>query len=116
MAMRNLIPTAALALYALIFGGAHSVTAAEAPTPAQALTLTPIQPLVEFTTPPKDEIAQCTIRPEKENNVTSWVVRNRQNEVLRRFADTNNDNYVDQWCYFLGGVEVTSVSGSPSSP
>ena len=53
MAMRNLIPTAALALYALIFGGAHSVTAAEAPTPAQALTLTPIQPLVEFTTPPQ---------------------------------------------------------------
>ena len=33
-------------------------------------------------------------------------MRNRQGEVLRRFADTNNDNYVDQWCYFLGGVEV----------
>jgi tetratricopeptide (TPR) repeat protein len=80
--------------------------AADAPTPAQALGLTPIQSQVEYTTPTKDEISQCTIRPEKENRVTSWVVRNKQGEILRRFADTNNDNVVDQWCYFLNGIEV----------
>ena len=97
----------AMVLLAIVTAGvARSASAAEAPTPTDALKLTPIQPLVEYTTPAADEIAQCTIRPEKENNVTSWVVRNRQGEVLRRFADSNNDNYVDQWCYFLGGVEV----------
>jgi hypothetical protein len=107
MAKRQLISAAILLFWAMAIGGAaRSAPAAEAPTPAQALSLTPIQPLVEFTTPAKDEIPQCTIRPEKENNVTSWVVRNRQGEILRRFADSNNDNYVDQWCYFQGGVEV----------
>ena len=25
---------------------------------------------------------------------------------MRRFYDTNGDNYVDMWCYFLNGVEV----------
>ena len=33
-------------------------------------------------------------------------MRNPQGETLRRFADTNADNTVDQWCYFLDGVEV----------
>jgi thiol-disulfide isomerase/thioredoxin len=79
---------------------------ADNPTPAQALTFSPIQPLVEYTIPSKEEAAQCTIRPEKENNVTSWVVRNRGGEVLRRFADTNADNVVDEWCYFQDGIEV----------
>ena len=49
---------------------------------------------------------QCTIQPEKENNGTAWVVRNRQGEMLRRFADTNSDNVVDLWCYYLDGIEV----------
>lgn len=80
--------------------------AAVAPSPAQALGLTPIQSLVEYTTPTKDEAAQCTIRPEKENGITSWVVRNKQGEVLRKFADTNSDNVVDEWCYFQNGIEV----------
>ena len=29
-----------------------------------------------------------------------------QGEILRRFADTNSDNIVDQWCYYLDGLEV----------
>ncbi len=72
----------------------------------QALGFTPIQTGVEYTLPDKDEAAQCTIRPEKENNVSAWVVRNRQGEILRRFADTNGDNVVDLWCYYLNGLEV----------
>jgi hypothetical protein len=90
----------------LVFGVAQMGTAADAPTPSAALKLSPIQPLVEYTIPNNEETAQCTIRPEKENNITSWVVRNKQGEVLRRFSDSNNDNVVDQWCYFLGGLEV----------
>lgn len=86
--------------------GVRAVSAADAPSPVQALALTPIQSLVEYTIPSKEEGAQCTIRPEKENNITSWVVRNKQGEVLRRFADTNSDNVVDEWCYFQNGIEV----------
>ena len=102
MIMRVFVPA-----LAVLFSTAGAVAfAAQAPTPDQALVLTPIQQLVEYTTPAKAEIAQCTIRPEKDNNITSWVVRNPQGEVLRRFADSNNDNIVDQWCYFANGIEV----------
>ena len=90
----------------MVFGAAQTGYAVDAPTPSAALKLSPIQPLVEYTIPNNEETAQCTIRPEKENNITSWVVRNKQGEVLRRFSDSNNDNVVDQWCYFLGGLEV----------
>lgn len=89
---------------ALVYASRISA-AAEPPTAAQALALKPLQ-LVEYTIPNKNEIAQCTVRREDENNVTSWVVRNRQGEILRRFSDTNGDNVVDLWCYFLGGLEV----------
>ncbi len=105
--MDTRITTSAIICFLVGISGAyHVASAAEAPTPAQALTLTPLQPLVEYTTPAKDEFAQCTIRPEKENGATSWVIRNRQGELLRRFADTNGDNVVDQWCYFQNGIEV----------
>lgn len=86
--------------------GTQPASAADAPTAAQALSLTPIQKLVEYTTPTKEEAAQCTNTAEKVGGVTAWVVRNKQNEILRRFADTNGDNVVDQWCYYLDGLEV----------
>ena len=106
MALRKKMRSA-LGFSAIVMGSCvQTVAAAEAPTPAQALTLTPIQPHVEYSTPSKEEAAQCTIRPEKDNGITSWVVRNKQGEVLRKFADTNNDNVVDQWCYFSNGLEV----------
>jgi thiol-disulfide isomerase/thioredoxin len=79
---------------------------AEAPTTAQALSLTPIQQHVEYTTPTKEETAQCTMRAETESNTTAWVVRNARGEILRRFADVNGDNFVDLWCYYQDGLEV----------
>lgn len=96
------------ALCTMVGASLRSATtaAAEAPSAAQALALIPIQQHVEYATPTKEEAAQCTNSAEKVANVTAWVVRNRQNEILRRFADTNGDNVVDQWCYYLGGLEV----------
>ena len=85
---------------------ATSFAAAESPTAAQALNLRPIQTLVEYATTTKEEAAQCTIRPEKDNGTTAWVIRNPQGQILRRFADTNGDNVVDLWCYYLDGLEV----------
>ncbi|HVT26496.1 MAG TPA: thioredoxin-like domain-containing protein [Lacipirellulaceae bacterium] len=96
----------ALLLIPEVAGVARDSAAAEPPTPAQALSLAPLQPLVDYTVPPKDEVDKCTVRLEKESVGSAWVVRNRQGDVLRRFYDTNGDNYVDMWCYYLNGVEV----------
>ena len=106
MDMQTLRFAAVPLLAAIAFTTVQPASAADAPTAAQALGLTPIQSLVEYTVPSKEEAAQCVVRPEKENGVTSWVVRNKQGEILRRFADSNSDNVVDEWCYFLGGLEV----------
>ncbi|HVU89905.1 MAG TPA: redoxin family protein [Pirellulales bacterium] len=77
-----------------------------APTVADALKLTPVQKEIEFTTPAKDTIEQCTIKPEKFDNHTGWVIRDKAGQILRRFVDTNADNVVDQWCYYQDGIEV----------
>ena len=61
---------------------------------------------VDFATPAKDAIEQCTIKPEKFNNQSAWVVRDKTGQILRRFVDTNADNVVDQWCYYQDGLEV----------
>jgi len=79
--------------------------AAAAPTAAQALGLTPIQPNVSYARPTKEETDASTIRAEKQGNATAWVVRNGRGETLRRFADTNGDNVVDLWCYYNDGLE-----------
>jgi hypothetical protein len=81
-------------------------TAHAAPTVADALKLTPVQKEIEFTTPAKDAIEQCTIKPEKFDNHTGWVIRDKTGQILRRFVDTNADNVVDQWCYYQDGIEI----------
>src|SRR4051812_24868484 len=96
----------AILIATLFASSTRSSTAADPPTPAQALSLQPMQPFVEYTIPTKEEAAQCTVKLEKENKSSNWVVTNRNGDVLRRFYDTNGDNYVDMWCYFLNGVEV----------
>jgi tetratricopeptide (TPR) repeat protein len=104
--MKRLVVGALLCLLAVNVLAPVRSSAAEAPTTAQALSLTPIQPLVEFDTPTKEEAAQCTMRAETENNQTAWIVRDKQGQILRRFADANGDNFVDLWCYYQDGLEV----------
>jgi TolA-binding protein len=94
----------------VVAGVATASWAADSLSPSQALaqglTFSPVQSHVEYTIPSKEEAAECTIQPEKETKGTAWVVRNGRNQILRRFADTNNDNVVDLWCYYLDGIEV----------
>jgi hypothetical protein len=85
---------------------AHRLPAADPPTPAQALSLKPMQAFVEYATPSNEEAGQCTVKLEKDGKLSNWVVTNHNGEVLRRFYDTNGDNYVDMWCYFQNGIEV----------
>lgn len=106
MASKTAISLAILLSAAAFVSTSRFSAAAEPPTAAQALALAPLQPLVEYAIPSKEEATHCTVRLERENNVTDWVVTNRQGEILRRFYDTNGDNYVDMWCYYLNGLEV----------
>src|SRR6476659_3153708 len=106
MDSKSMIRLTTILIAALLASTTRSSTAADPPSPAQALSLKPMQPFVEYAIPNNEEAAECTVKLEKDNKVSNWVVANRQGEVLRRFYDTNGDNYVDMWCYFLNGVEV----------
>lgn len=106
MDLKTVTRFAAILIAALVASSTRTSTAADPPTTAQALSLQPMQPFVEYAIPTKEEAAQCTVKLEKENKSSNWVVTGRNGEVLRRFYDTNGDNYVDMWCYFLNGVEV----------
>jgi thiol-disulfide isomerase/thioredoxin len=77
-----------------------------APTPADALKLVPVQKNVDFDQPAAAEIAKCVVEVESADGTTGWVVRTSAGQVLRRFLDTNDDNKVDQWCYFKDGIEI----------
>jgi thiol-disulfide isomerase/thioredoxin len=79
---------------------------AAAPTAEQALKLMPVQKDVEIDTPPAADIPRASIKGEKMGSFSAWVVRDAAGQMLRKFADTNNDNVVDQWCYFRDGIEV----------
>ena len=81
-------------------------SAVAAPTAADALKLTPIQKDVDYATPAQQDLEKCTIKAEKLNNQTGWVIRDKSGTILRRFVDTNADNVVDQWSYYLDGLEV----------
>jgi thiol-disulfide isomerase/thioredoxin len=79
---------------------------AASPTAEQALKLVPVQKDVEIDTPPATDIPRCTIKGEKMGSFSAWIVRDAAGQLLRKFADTNNDNVVDQWCYYRDGIEV----------
>lgn len=85
---------------------AISSTLASQPSVSQALSLMPMQDDVQFDRPAESTYDACTIQPEREGDLRAWVVQAADGNLLRRFADTNGDNKIDQWCYFRGGVEV----------
>lgn len=98
------------ALVGLSCGLVLAVTASSAwaanPTAEQALGLVPVQKGIQYDRPTGDGIAQCTIKAEKVDGLTGWVVRDGGGQIIRQFVDTNSDNVVDRWSYFLGGIEV----------
>lgn len=74
------------------------------PSAEDALKLQPVQKDVEFDRP--KETSGASIKAEQADGKTGWVVRDAAGTILRRFVDTNGDNLVDQWCYYLAGIEV----------
>ena len=74
-------------------------------TVEEALKYVPMQKGVEYDRPSANEIGQCSIKSEKMGKYSAWVVYGSGGQKLRVFADTNNDNNVDRWSYFLNGIE-----------
>jgi len=79
---------------------------AAAPKAEQALQLSPVQRDVECDRPDAAEASKCTIAAARLGGNVGWVVADSNGVLLRRFIDTNNDNVVDQWCYYKDGLEV----------
>lgn len=101
------VPGLIVTLFGMFATTLAGVAVGQSPTVEEALgRFKPIQPHVDYAVVDAAEIPQCTMTAEKGANGAAWVIRNRQGEILRRFADTNGDNIVDQWCYYLNGVEV----------
>lgn len=90
----------------VIMLAAPSPLLAEAPAIATALRLAPLQRGIEYDQPKEEEIASCTIKAEKIDGASAWVVRDRDGVVIRQFLDSNGDNVVDIWSYFRHGLEV----------
>ena len=80
--------------------------AAESATLEVALNLQPLQPEVSYDIPVGEELKGCSIKNERVNGSSTWVVRNANGELLRQFSDSDKDNVVDTWSYFRDGLEV----------
>jgi tetratricopeptide (TPR) repeat protein len=81
-------------------------SAADLPTVDQALKLRPVQKDVDYDVPSAAAAAKATLKSEKTDLGSAWVVRDADGLVTRQFIDTNGDGVVDMWCYFQHGVEV----------
>ncbi len=74
-------------------------------TVESALRFVPVQKDVAYDRPAGNEIEKCTVKAEEISGVPAWVVRGPAGQILRSFNDTNEDNRVDQWCYYENGFE-----------
>ncbi|MCS6852938.1 MAG: thioredoxin-like domain-containing protein [Gemmataceae bacterium] len=90
----------------LLFGGSVS-SASAAPTPAQILGFKPRQEGVVISTPSVQEHDSCKVELVKgASRGSGWLLRDPRGQPLRRFFDSNADNQIDIWSYYLNGVEV----------
>lgn len=83
-----------------------SLSTAAPPTPKGALELSPIQSHIGYDRPTAAEVPRCSVKADKYGGGTAWFVYGPEGVILRRFADSNGDNVVDQWSYFSDGLEV----------
>jgi len=94
-----------------LWAGAGFVKAAPAPTPAQMLQFMPKQPGINMTTPSTAEQAGCKVELAKGTKLASgktgsgWVLKDAQGRMLRRYFDSDGDNNIDVWSYYMSGDE-----------
>lgn len=96
----------AVSLVFLLCELAISSAHAQGVTVEQVLAYRPSQADVDYETPSKEELAKCELKVDKEGSGSAWVVYGPQGTVIRRFVDTDGNKVVDQFRYFLHGLEV----------
>lgn len=82
------------------------LTAERDPQVVKALSYSPRQTNIAFDKVADKEIDSCTGKYETRNGFEGLVIYSSSGQPLRRFADSNGDRQVDQWCYYKDGIEV----------
>lgn len=91
--------------------GANGALAASAPTVAQMLQFKPRQPGIAISTPSETEIPACKVELVKGQKLANgksasgWMLKDPAGRPLRRFYDSDGDNQIDIWSYYLHGEE-----------
>ncbi len=98
---------------ALVYLVIHtSSVQAASPTASDMLNFKPQQANVNISTPSSNEISSCRVQLIKGNKLQSgrtasgWKLTDGRGKTLRIFFDTNGDNRIDIYSYFLEGKEV----------
>ncbi len=91
---------------ACLIVGPSAPASAQGVTIEQILKYRPRHKEVEVETPEAADQAKCKVEVERSGKGSGWVVYGPQGQMIRRFMDTDGDNVVDQWRYFLNGLEV----------
>src|SRR5580704_1462086 len=104
---RHALPGLFAVLGVVLNASFPSIRAADTPTVEQTLNIfKPVQKDVEYETPAVEDFGKCRIAVERIGKTSGWVVFGPKGQVLRRFVDTDGDNFVDQWRYYNHGLEV----------
>ncbi|MBX3438159.1 MAG: thioredoxin, partial [Planctomycetaceae bacterium] len=83
-----------------------AAASAQGVTVEQVLAYRPSQQEVECDSPTGDEIAKCELKVDQEGKGSAWVVYGPQGTIIRRFVDSDGNKVVDQFRYYLHGLEV----------
>jgi thiol-disulfide isomerase/thioredoxin len=95
----------------IVLGCARAADAAAPPTAAQMLQFKPRQPNVSVSTPSEAEIPACRVELIKGQKLANgkvasgWILKDATGRPLRRFFDSDGDNQIDVWSYYLNGEE-----------
>ncbi len=111
-------------LAACLLGCGNLLQAAPPPSAAQMLQFKPKQAGVPISTPTEAELPNCKVELIKGQKLASgktasgWLLRDPQGRMLRRFFDSDGDNQIDVWSYYLNGEECyrevdTNFDGKP---
>jgi thiol-disulfide isomerase/thioredoxin/TolA-binding protein len=101
--MQKVMPVAWVVV--LTLASSRSLVVAAGPTIEQILAFKPSQAAIVYDTPAQSAWEQCKLEVLK-SPASGWILRDHRGLIVRRFLDSNADNVVDQWSYYMNGQEV----------
>jgi thiol-disulfide isomerase/thioredoxin len=99
-------------LFASLLVGASSVMTFAAPNPADILKFQPRQEGINITIPTEAQLESCKVELIKGTMVANgkassgWLLRDGQGKPVRRFFDSDGDQQIDVYSYYLDGKEA----------